>query len=59
MLEDLDKVIGDTAANDKLLVIKDFNARVGNNASKWKGVLGLHGVGRENLNGALLLSRCA
>ena len=31
--KELDKVIPDTPANDKLLVVGDFNARVGSNAS--------------------------
>jgi len=57
--EELDKVIRDTPANDKLLVVGDFNARVRSNASNWKGVLGLHGAGKENSNGVLLLSKCA
>ena len=57
--EELDKVIRDTPANDKLLVVGDFNACVGSNAPNWKGVLGLHGVGKENSNGGLLLSKCA
>ena len=57
--EELDKVIRDTPANDKLLVVGDFNARVRSNASNWKGVLGLHRVGKENSNGVLLLSKCA
>ena len=57
--EELDKVIRNTLANDKLLFVGDFNARVGSNASNWKGVLGLHGVGKDNSNGILLLSKCS
>ena len=43
----------------KLVVLGDFNARVGRGNSSWEGVLGRHGVGKVNDNGLLLLSKCA
>jgi hypothetical protein len=56
--EDLERAIRSTPHTDKLIVLGDFNARVGNNSEAWKDVLGTHGIGKENSNGTLLLSLC-
>nr|VZI49442.1 unnamed protein product [Spirometra erinaceieuropaei] len=44
---------------DKLIVLGDFNARVGTDHTAWKGVLGPHGLRGSNDNDLLLLRTCA
>jgi len=55
---DLSSVLSSVPADDKIILLGDFNARVGCDYGRWKGVLGMHGVGRMNNKGLLLLSKC-
>ena len=57
--ERLAEVVQSVPSSDKLLLLGDFNARVGSNHNVWEGVIGRHGVGLDNSNGRLLLSFCA
>ena len=43
---DLRETIRRVPTVDRLILVGDFNARVGSDTEKWKGVLGSHGVGK-------------
>ena len=55
----LSDVIKSVPSSHKLLLLGDFNARVGTDYDSWENVIGKHGLGRENSNGTLLLSLCS
>ena len=57
--EDLTATITAVPRADKLIILGDFNARVGTDHKSWEGVLGKNGLGSCNSNGTLLLETCA
>ncbi|BHF65787.1 hypothetical protein SprV_0200880000 [Sparganum proliferum] len=57
--EDLHALLAAVSKADKLVVLGDFNARVGTDHTAWRGVLGPHGLRGSNDNGLLLLRTCA
>jgi hypothetical protein len=60
---DLQSVIDGISGSDVLMIVGDFNARVGSGVrgedDEWNSVRGCHGVGRINESGEALLSWCA
>lgn len=57
--ENLDKILISIPKEDKLILLGDFNARVGSAHYLWPGTLGRNGLGSINSNGTLLLSKCS
>ena len=58
---DVQMVIDKVPEKDILMIVGDWNARVGSqlNDDQWEGVLGKHGFGHANVAGLFLLSFCS
>ena len=56
--EQLHQTLSSIHKDDKIILLGDFNARVGREASVWDGVIGRNGVGKMNSNGLRLLTLC-
>nr|VZI25126.1 unnamed protein product [Spirometra erinaceieuropaei] len=57
--EDLHALLATVSKVDKLIVLDDFNARVGTDHAAWSEELGPHGLRGSNYNVLLLLRTCA
>ena len=55
---ELNKTLRSVPTPDKILLMGDFNVRVGQDHSTWFGVIGKFGGEKLNTNGELLLSTC-
>lgn len=55
----LSAIVQKTPSTERLMILGDFNARVGANSSAWPDILGNHGYGNMNDNGQRLLELCS
>ena len=55
----LSNLLSETPPADKLIILGDFNARVGKEHALWPQTLGKFGRGKMNSNGEMLLTMCA
>ena len=57
--DDLNTLIKSGPRYDKVILLGDFNSRVGTDYKTWSNMIGENGVGKCNSNGLLLLKFCA
>ena len=57
--DQLQATLSSIPPKDMVIILGDFNARVGSNFNTWKSVIGPHGIGEVNSNGVRLLDFCA
>ncbi|BHF78662.1 hypothetical protein SprV_0602177500 [Sparganum proliferum] len=57
--EDMHALLTSVPKANKLIVLGDFNARLGTDHAAWRGVLCPHGLDSSNNNGLLFLRTCA
>ena len=57
--DELDSLIGKIPKVEPLILLGDFNARVGSDHQSWPSCIGHHGTGRMNDNGQRLLELCS
>ena len=57
--DELSDVVSRIPLEDEMILLGDFNARVGSDHDAWSGSLGPHGVGNVNENGQRLLEMCS
>ena len=55
----LQECVGQVPKRDMLVIMGDFNARVGNDVATWQGTIGRFGPEEQNGNGVRLLDFCA
>ncbi|CAB3257716.1 unnamed protein product [Arctia plantaginis] len=51
--------VQEVRSGDRLIILEDFNARVGQSQTSWPECVGSHGVGKINENGQRLLEFCS
>ena len=59
LYEDLHSLTAAVPKLEKLIILGDFNVRVGTDHKTWENVIGKNGTGHRNSNGPLLLQFCA
>ena len=59
LYEDLHSLTAAVPKLEKLIILGDFNVRVGTDHKTWENVNGKNGTGNRNSNGPLLLQFCA